>query len=101
MKVYTHARLCDKAGAVESLPTILPTESPSNASVGVLRATGTEGVTADRRASESPPKFLWPFLCPQGESSRRFVRQSETEKEPTDPNKKTQKNAGFSAFLRD
>jgi len=101
MKVYTHARLCDKAGAVESLPSILPTEIQSNASVGVLRATGTENVTADRPANKTGPEFLGPFLGPQGEISRHFVRQGETEKAPTDPNKNPGKIAVCSAFPGD
>ncbi len=98
MKVYTHARLCDKAGAVESLPPILPTESPSDASVGILRATGTDGDTLRAVRPEIPPKKLGPNLGLRQDVLGDKLRRTETEKSSTNPNKNPGKIAVCSVF---
>jgi integrase len=62
MKVYTHVGLDDLAGAVNGLPSVLPTETTSDA----VRATGTDG------------RVLGPFLGPRPAISVDFERQAET-----------------------
>src|SRR5262249_37024420 len=49
---YTHVRLHDMAGAVDRLPSVLPTD-PERRETQVLRATGTDGPShCKRTASE-------------------------------------------------
>jgi hypothetical protein len=52
MKVYTHTRLHDLAGAVEGLPSLLPASGPGRQA---LAATGTEGGADPTRPSLASP----------------------------------------------
>jgi hypothetical protein len=65
MNVYTHARLHDLAGAVEGLPSLLPTNPPAGAAPP-LAATGTDG----RLAQEPPAPRMGDGGC-EGESLRQ------------------------------
>jgi integrase len=81
MNVYTHAGLYHLAGAVNGLPSIFPPTDAANASVGVLRATGTDGQTGANRAPEGEISLgpnLGPNLGPEPAISGDSERQAET-----------------------
>ena len=67
MNVYTHAHLHDLAGAVEVLPTLLPTGLKREA--GALKATGTDGGPVPRHC---------PQHCPDGDAGRDSLSAAET-----------------------
>ncbi len=78
MNVYTHAGLYDLAGAVNGLPSVLPSETPPNATVGVLLATGTdgEGILPLAAQSCSTANFPWPKPWPMPGYFGRFRETS-------------------------
>src|SRR5262249_7907642 len=81
MNVYTHAGLHDLAGAVNGLPSILPSGGPTNQNVEVLRATGTDGDQQDvlPLRSNERQNTLGPNLGLCSAISGDCERQAETE----------------------
>jgi hypothetical protein len=99
MNVYTHAGLYDLAGAVNGLPSIFPPEGTANASVGVLRATGTDDVqpavnVAEETSGTGTGQFsLGPNLGLLGVNSCPFVAASGNEEADTEQEKNPGKTA--------
>jgi hypothetical protein len=107
MNVYTHAGLYDLAGAVNGLPSIFPPADAANASVGVLRATGTDdvqpaaNVAKENNRTETGELTLGPNLGPCPALSGDFLRQAETDDSDMSQQKNPGNNAVFCTFPGD
>jgi hypothetical protein len=94
---YAHVGLYDLAAAVNDLPAIVPPSSRSNASVGVLRATGTDDRISLPQAQNGEDS-LGPLLGPQPAISRDFLRPAETIDSDVSPIENPGNNAVFRDF---